>query len=529
MQASAPGLTAGSATSENPALGAQIEALLRDPAVARAHWGVAVLAMDGTPLFGRDEGKLFRPASTAKLFTTTAAMALLGPQAVVTTSAVSPQPSADGTVESMRLVGAGDPAPRVQPCFGEGEARQRCEAGSIGGGAGGAAQALLDDLAVQAAAAGVRRVSGDVVGDDAVWPSEPYPEGWELEDVLWGYGAPVSALSLADNALQVRMEAGAQAGARPRLTVLPAFGAAEVDAAGVITAARGAKTAVAVQRLAGRLVFRGTIAVGEHYDSEVAVEDPAMFAAGAFRAALITHGIAVEGRARAEHGAEAASEGFLAESRRAVSLVSPAGAPLEESAAAGEVRVIHHSPTLAEDVTVTLKTSQNLHAELLLRRLGQAFGDVPEASAEGAAAPHSPSAEGARVVRQWLLNAGLDGQDFALYDGSGLSTKDLVTPRAEAQLLAFAARQPWFAAWKAALPVGGVDGTLAGRFKDAAMQGRVLAKTGTLGESRALAGYVRCASGREVIVAILDDEHEPGSSADRTVMDRVVAAVVALE
>jgi D-alanyl-D-alanine carboxypeptidase/D-alanyl-D-alanine-endopeptidase (penicillin-binding protein 4) len=139
----------------------------------------------------------------------------------------------------------------------------------------------------------------------------------------------------------------------------------------------------------------------------------------------------------------------------------------------------------------------------------------------------STFAQGARVVRQWLINAGLDGDDFVFYDGSGLSTKDLVTPRAEAQLLSFATKQPWFATWKAALPVGGVDGTLEHRFTEAPLKGHVFAKTGTMGESRALAGYVDCASGKQVIFSILVDDHTPGSSADRTVMDKIVAAIAA--
>ena len=131
------------------------------------------------------------------------------------------------------------------------------------------------------------------------------------------------------------------------------------------------------------------------------------------------------------------------------------------------------------------------------------------------------------MVRAFFLHAGLDGDDFLFYDGSGLSTKDLVTPRATVQLLAFAARQPWFVPWKAALPVGGVDGTLEHRFTEPPLKGRVFAKTGTLGESRALAGYLECTSGKTVIFSIMVDNHAPGSSADRVIMDRVVAAIAA--
>ena len=103
----------------------------------------------------------------------------------------------------------------------------------------------------------------------------------------------------------------------------------------------------------------------------------------------------------------------------------------------------------------------------------------------------------------------------------------MVTPRATTQLLVYAQGQPWFAPWKASLPVGGVDGSLAGRFKDPGLNGRVFAKTGTLGEARALSGYVVCASGRTVAFSVMVSNHAPGGRADQVAMDKIVAAIAA--
>jgi D-alanyl-D-alanine carboxypeptidase/D-alanyl-D-alanine-endopeptidase (penicillin-binding protein 4) len=133
-----------------------------------------------------------------------------------------------------------------------------------------------------------------------------------------------------------------------------------------------------------------------------------------------------------------------------------------------------------------------------------------------------------RVVRQFLINLGIDPADFVFYDGSGLSGHDLVTPRATAKLLQFATAQPWFADWKASLPVGGEDGSLTSRFPKPPLKDHVFAKTGTLGEARALSGYLDCASGRTVIFSIMDTSHMPGN-ADRDVMDRIVAAIATAE
>jgi D-alanyl-D-alanine carboxypeptidase/D-alanyl-D-alanine-endopeptidase (penicillin-binding protein 4) len=174
------------------------------------------------------------------------------------------------------------------------------------------------------------------------------------------------------------------------------------------------------------------------------------------------------------------------------------------------------------DVTFTNKVSQNLHAEVLLRNIAQLDCD------------HSGAYP--KAVSQFLINEGIDKDDFVFYDGSGLSGYDLVTPRAVAKLLSFAAHdpksgapQPWFAEWKASLPVGGVDGTLADRFTTAPLKGHVFAKTGTHSEGRALSGYLECASGQTVIFSILVDHQLPGDDADRDAMDKIVAAIAAAE
>jgi D-alanyl-D-alanine carboxypeptidase/D-alanyl-D-alanine-endopeptidase (penicillin-binding protein 4) len=112
-----------------------------------------------------------------------------------------------------------------------------------------------------------------------------------------------------------------------------------------------------------------------------------------------------------------------------------------------------------------------------------------------------------------------------LYDGCGLSIQDLATPRAFTTLLAFATRQSWGDAFRSSFPVGGVDGSLSGRFKQAAVDGKVFAKTGTLGEARALSGYVVTASGQTVAFSIMCTDHNPSASADRAAMDKIVAAI----
>jgi serine-type D-Ala-D-Ala carboxypeptidase/endopeptidase (penicillin-binding protein 4) len=169
---------------------------------------------------------------------------------------------------------------------------------------------------------------------------------------------------------------------------------------------------------------------------------------------------------------------------------------------------------VAEDIVLTNKISQNLHVELLLRLLGKEEGNGGSFE------------EGTRVVRQFLVNAGVKDEDFFLYDGSGMSPNDRVAPRAFTTLLTYAAHQPWGAEWRETLPVAGVDGTLQDRFKNSPLKGKVWAKTGTLNEVNSLSGYVTAASGKMLAFSILVNGRRPGSDAEcEAAIDRMVEAI----
>jgi len=501
-------------------LGAQIATLLADPA-AHDHWGIAVTTLDGTPIYGHDEGEYFRPASNNKIFTTAAAMALLKPDSTVTTNVTFFKPSADGTSQGdITLTGAGDANISGQEFPYKTSADRRAE----GTTAPPPADPLqyLDEFAANVAKAGVHRIQGDVIGSDAAWTYEPYPEAWGIDDMTWGYGAPISALSIVDNQLDLTVTPATMPGALATASVIPDTGYYQLSV-DVKTVPANTHADVEIDRQPGSKLVRiyGTVAEGEPYKTEIAINDPAEFAAQALKLKLQQHDIEVTGVARAQHRPPTDTEGFFRESHEPLDLTigSNSGSYCLDTC---PLKLSHISPTLAEDVKLTLKLSQNLHAELLLQRLGAKFGDPAPTS-------KSTTAQGARVVRQFLLNAGLDGDDFIFFDGSGMSSHDLVAPRAAVRLLAYATTQPWFAAWKTGLPIGGEDGTLRSRFPVAPLKDHVFAKTGTLGESRALSGYVDCASGKQVIFSIMVDDHSPGTSADRITMDKIVAAIAAAE
>jgi len=515
-----------------------IAGLLSAPGVARDHWGIMVTAMDGAPIYSLNEGQLFQPASNAKLFTTAATRALLGPETTFETKVVA-RGVMDGAAAlkgDLVLVGAGDAnlsgreIPYVAPAL-----RPKVEKGAPPAPEVDPLR-YLAAMADQVAATGLKVVNGDVVGDDTLFPWEPYPQDWSIDDAVWGYGAPVSALTINDNQIKVTVSPGTAAGEPATVVVDPAVPSYYTLDVSVTTGEKKSGSHVQMERDLGSKMLRvyGSIAVDSQPDEEeVAIHDPAEYAAMALKGLLEARGIVVTGKARAVHRISTDAQSFISEVQKPLpnfDLKVKHGYGFARGMGTFDCfdcdsrklpveKVIanHTSPTLMDDLTVTNKVSQNLHAELLLHHLAMALGDQERGSV----------AQGARVVRQFLLQLGIDKDDFVFFDGSGLSGHDLVTPRATARLLQYASMQPLFADWKKSLPVGGEDGSLVARFGKAPLKDHVFAKTGTLGEARALSGYLECASGRTVIFSIMVGNHQPGTSDDREVMDKIVAAIAA--
>lgn len=504
-------------------LALSIEALLADPAVSRAQWGISVTTLGGQSIFAMNDGKYFTPASNAKLFTTAAALAILGPDFVSKTYVVK-----DGTLDDkgvlkggLRLVGTGDPSLsfRVYPYkYVSAKEEESSPAPLL------PATTLLDEIVAQVMRHGVREVDGPITGDDSFFVNERYGTGWGWDDLQWGYGAPVSALTFNDNITFLDLQAGARAGdpiAGNWRDGFPYY-ATEWNPAGS-TSEAGTKRQIGVERDPGSLVVRlfGTApAGGKPAHLALAVERPAIYAAAAFRAALEAHGVHTSGPTVAHSTVTTNTELFDEEVRKPVVLqplvTGTTSLPMDLKPGE-EILATHVSPALSEEATVINKVSENLHAELLLRQLGRSQ------TGEGS------FVEGARVVRQFLVNAGILPDDFFFYDGSGMSPDDEVTPRATSALLVYAARQPWAATYRATLPIAGVDGTLANRFTQSPVKGKLSAKTGTLNGVHAVSGYLTTAGGRTVVVAIYCNHREPGNDAARRTMDKIIEDIYRAE
>ncbi|HEX8422564.1 MAG TPA: D-alanyl-D-alanine carboxypeptidase/D-alanyl-D-alanine-endopeptidase, partial [Pyrinomonadaceae bacterium] len=337
------------------------------------------------------------------------------------------------------------------------------------------------------------------------------------------YGADVSALTVNDNSLDLSVKPGAKVGdacvvtTGPNLARIVNMGALLSGSAPVppsfaargdsynapltlinsaTTTARASKRELVVDRPLGQhgLVVSGSLPLDDPgFTASISVPRPAYAFVTMLRSALERRGVTVRGKTSVVD----------AEMRRA--------APFELTKLVELAK--RESPPFSEIAAHTLKPSQNLYTELILRTLGRQFPQ-PDARLTSAQA-------GISVVRAFLNEAGVSNSHLALIDGSGLARQNLITAESTVQLLTYMSRHRYAQVYRDAQPVAGVDGTLRRRMRNTAAAGNLRAKTGTLSNVSGLSGYVTSAVGERLAFSMLVNHYPDDQPPRQNYMDAI--------
>ncbi len=475
----APAVSVAQPAKAGNGLAAKIEEVIHGPAYRQASWGLLVVdAETGKPVYEHNADRLFAPASTTKIYSCAAALAVLGPDYRFETPVYQRGKVEDGRLQGdLILVAKGDPTlggrtdAQGKMAFKDHDhiyahflpGAELTDTDPLAG---------LKTLARQVAESGIRQVGGDVLVDDRLFPkSRGSGSGPDL----------LTPIVVNDNVVDIQVTPADRAGEPARLLIRPETRFFQIDAE-VQTVAAGRSPSVQVLTPGPqRIVVRGRIPLkSKPLLLIVPVEDPTAFARALFIEALHAAGVRVS-----------------------ASVLQPPRADLPDPAAyAGMPRVARFtSPPFSEVIKVTLKVSHNLYASML---------PILAAVHRGQKTLH----DGLRLQRKFLADLGVPVETISFAGGAGGANADAVTPRATVQLLQGLARRPDYAVIHDGLPVLGVDGTLVDAVaKDSPARGKVRAKTGTLVwtdlmndrqllKSKSLAGTLRTANGRTLVVAM---------------------------
>lgn len=465
-------------------LAQRVDALLDRPPFNRVSWGVSVVDDRGRPLYQRSADRMFVPASNTKLVVAAVATALLGPEYHPRTSVYVNGLLRDGVVDGdLVLYGRGDPT-WSERCFG---------LDTLAAGVCDSTFAVTAAIADSLFARGVRRIMGRVVGDGSYFEPMLVHPGWDVFDINWWYAAPVSGLGFHDNSVDFRITPADSVGRPPTITWAPDLEMFSFENR-ARTGPTGGGSTIGDNffRVPGTMTIwaEGTAARGrDPWIESFALPDPNYYAARALAYSLQRLGVAVEG------GAGSTTDSLATRAARCC------GSPLVE----------YVGRPLADIVFPILNSSQNWFAEMLLKTLGR------EVQGQGS------WEAGLEVERRFLIDSmGIDSTAFSLEDGSGLAAGNLIAPSAFTRLLAYMYRHPRRALFLAGLPRSGQPGSLSRRFVGTPLEGRVVAKTGSIDRVHTLSGFIERPDGRPVFFSIEANGQALGGRAMLAEIDSVV-------
>jgi D-alanyl-D-alanine carboxypeptidase/D-alanyl-D-alanine-endopeptidase (penicillin-binding protein 4) len=450
-------------------LQARLSEIVTHPRYDAAMWGVKVVSLETKKtVFEHNSAKLFSPASNCKLYTMALALDQLGGDHRIRTSLYSEaRPDKRGVLKGDLIVyGRGDPTFNT-----------RLNGGDI--------FRALQPLVANLTNAGVRRITGDLIGDESFIVGSPFGSGWAWDDMNYYYGAEISALTINDNILRATVQPGANIGDPCKLYVAPATSYITFSNRTETIAANGNRDITFYRPVSGNVIYvSGRMPLGAtNHSDDITVRDPAKLFVMFFREALLRNGIKVGGATRSENWLDRQIA-----PRNSNDLI--------------ELGFVESIP-MREINREVQKPSQNLYTDLMLAYVGNVAAPREKTAGhtndvETVIGATSSEDLGVAALDKFMRKIGVKRGDVKFEEGSGLSRNNLVTPDATIALLEYMSRHAEAESYLKGLPIAGVDGSLRNRMKRTRAEGNVHAKTGTLRWANALSGYVMTAGGERL-------------------------------
>jgi D-alanyl-D-alanine carboxypeptidase/D-alanyl-D-alanine-endopeptidase (penicillin-binding protein 4) len=494
-------------------LQSQIREVLRRPGLTRAQVGIKIASLDtGKVLFEENAEKLYMPASNMKAYTVATALDRLTPDYRFVTKALAAKPDSDGVVKGNLIIeGGGDPT--FSASLNNGDYWKG-----------------INEFATRIAASGVKKIEGDIIGNETFFVGTPQGYGWEWDDLQAYYGAPVSALTINDNAIDIFVKPGTKIGDSCFITTGPPMPLLHIVNKTVTVQSGISRNINIIKKLGQNIVeVIGVMPVDDKrgYNGNVSIDNPALAFIYLLRSALVQKGVMITGQSRTTKGDDLI-DALIQKTRMDPKWFENQTVPPVRPEITVEIARIESAP-LSEVAAKTMKPSQNLYTEIILRTIGsksEQYQDQKEILLKG---QKSSTEKGIKAVKQFLNEAGIPDGSVEMYDGSGLSRHNLITASATVQLYTYMSRHKYAQAFYNSLPIAGVDGTLSGRMKGTPAAGNVRAKTGTINQVATLSGYVTTAAGERLVFSILVNNLPDDSSVRRSYIDEIVVMLASFK
>ncbi len=448
----------------------QVQFLLSDPTLSNAHIGVYIESLrDGAVIYSQNPFKIMIPASNMKLFTTATALVKLGPDFRFKTPVFYSGTVKDSALDGNLVIkGSGDPT--ISGRFFNGDRL-----------------AIFKSWADSLLKMGIKKINGDLIGDESLFKDPKLADGWEWDDEPYWYAAQISALAFNDNCVDVAVFPDSVPGAPVRYRLFPQNDSVEIiNNAVVVDSAQERDLTVFRLRGQNTIVIKGNLPVSaDTLWESITVEEPGEYFLNTLRNVLQQKGIEISGSVR------------LVKDQTSVDYAKM------------KLLFFYLSPPISEIIKVVNKPSHNFYAEQLLKTLGALFKNEGSFTA------------GSSVVREFMQSIGIAPEYFINVDGSGLSRKNFIAPIATAVLVKYMYRHKYFSYYYDSLPIAGVDGTLKNRMKGTTAEGNVHAKTGYVRHTRALSGYANIEQGEPVIFVMMFNNYSVPTPTINGIQDHI--------